>query len=306
MALHTAPAFPGSEGRTRTMVISSKRMILLYRMKEIFAGKRALVIGGTGGIGRAVALGLAERGAAVTITGGASRERLDAALADLDAVSPPFCAAGPGAGGHRGFLCRIGRPDHGRPGGNRPGPQQQGGLSPEEAAGFILERTAEPEGPNILVVAWGPFKRASLGGTTPADWRFLTENNLIFPGILVSAVINGMVHKKWGRILLFGGTRTGEIRGFSTTAAYSAAKTALGVLVKSAAKAAKNTGVTCNALCPGFTDTEYLSPQEREYNREKSPGGRALVPGEVARIALEILENPLRNGELIAVERGVP
>ena len=49
--------------------------------KGIFAGKRALVVGGSGGIGRAVALGLAVRGSDVTITGGNSQDRLEQAIA---------------------------------------------------------------------------------------------------------------------------------------------------------------------------------------------------------------------------------
>jgi NAD(P)-dependent dehydrogenase (short-subunit alcohol dehydrogenase family) len=135
-------------------------------------------------------------------------------------------------------------------------------------------------------------------------WRFLTETNLIFPGIMVSSVLNGMMERGWGRILLFGGTRTTEITGFTSTASYSAAKTALGTLAKSAAKAAAGKNITCNVICPGFTDTEYCSAAELDYNRRHSSGGKALQPGEVASFALKVLENPQLNGAGLNADSG--
>jgi len=258
-------------------------MEAVCKEKRVFMGKQALVIGGTGGIGRAVARALAEQGAILTITGGNSPERLSAALAELNAVS----------GGHSGFLCSIGSPD---------------GQDPEKAAAFILEKTSC----DILVTAWGPYKRHALEAVTPRDWRNLTENNLIFPGILVSSVLQGMIDRKWGRILLFGGTKTSEIRGFLSTAAYSAAKTALGVLAKSAAKSVRNAekegdslDITCNVLCPGLTETEYTTPEERHYNKKHSPGGKALTPQDIAACALAILENSTLNGIIIPADRGL-
>ena len=247
----------------------------------VFAGKQALVVGGTGGIGRGIALSLAERGAGVTITGGSSQERLDTALTELDKISKErFPKAS-----HSGFLCFI-------------GPE---GLSPEKAAVLILERAS----PDLLVLAWGPFSKIPLEETKPRDWRFLTETNLIFPGIMISSVLCAMINKGWGRILLFGGTKTGDLRGFSGTVAYSAAKTALGVLAKSVAKRAGNAGVTCNVICPGLTDTEYTNPEEQAYNRSKTPGGKALKSEEITHLAMELLENPVLNGAIISADRGL-
>jgi NAD(P)-dependent dehydrogenase (short-subunit alcohol dehydrogenase family) len=236
-----------------------------------FQGRRALVIGGSGGIGRAVASGLVKHGAAVTITGGSSRERLDAALAELKA-----------GGTASGFLCRIGGSD---------------GILVEQAARLMLEKE-----PDILVCAWGPFQKASIQDTEAEKWRFLTECNLIFPGILISSLLGGMIKRKWGRILLFGGTGTAQIRGYTTTAAYSAAKTALEVVVKSAARAVKGVDVTCNIICPGFADTEYCTEEDKRYNREHSPGGIALKPEDIAGFAMEVLKNPGINGAVLPID----
>jgi 3-oxoacyl-[acyl-carrier protein] reductase len=242
-----------------------------------FRGRQALVIGGTGGIGRAVAAGLAEQGAGLTITGGASQERLDAALAELRAGSRARTVSG--------FLCRIGGSD---------------GLAVEQAARLMREQE-----PDILVCAWGPFQKAALQDTEAEKWRFLTECNLIFPEILISSVLSDMIKKGWGRILLFGGTGTAQIRGYTGTTAYSAAKTALGVVVKSAARTATGVDVTCNMICPGLTDTEYCSEEDKTYNRKHSPAGTALEPKDIAGFALELLKNPGINGVIVPVDKGI-
>lgn len=236
-----------------------------------FSGRKALVVGGTGGIGRAVALGLAQRGAEVIVHGGASLMRLENTLAAIRE-----------AGGKAdGFLHPI---------------------NGAEAAVDILARCPSPD---ILVCAWGPFMQGALETLDSEFWQKTVENNLVFPGIMVSQVLSGMIARNWGRILLFGSTNTDSIRGFVTSAAYSAAKTALGVLAKSVAKTAGFRGVTCNVVCPGLTNTEYTSKDLLSYNREKSPGAKPLSAGEVAAAALAILENSAVNGAVVAVDQGV-
>jgi NAD(P)-dependent dehydrogenase (short-subunit alcohol dehydrogenase family) len=249
-------------------------------MDPIFAGKHALVIGGTGGIGREVALGLALRGASLTIHGGHSTEKLEKVLEEARRSVPAA-----------GFLYPAGNPTAGA-----------AAVNAADAAAHILENAGKT--PDILVCAWGPFRKFALQEIKATDWYFLVENNLILPGILISNLLCDMINKRWGRILLFGGTNTAEIRGFSTTAAYSAAKTALGVLAKSVAKSAGSAGITCNVVCPGLTDTEYTSKEEQEFNRKKS-GGKVLLPEEIAQVALEILENPALNGAVIPVDAGI-
>jgi NAD(P)-dependent dehydrogenase (short-subunit alcohol dehydrogenase family) len=157
----------------------------------------------------------------------------------------------------------------------------------------------------MLICAWGPFKQGTLEDMEAEDWQHLVENNLTFPGILVSSVLGDMMNRRWGRILLFGGTNTDTIRGFRTTAVYSAAKTALGTLAKSVARRAGPLGVSCNLICPGLTDTEYTGEALRAYNSERSPGAEVLKPEDIAKIALGVLENPQINGGIIPVDRGL-
>jgi 3-oxoacyl-[acyl-carrier protein] reductase len=253
------------------MVLYYPKMVYNRSMERIFSGKKALVIGGTGGIGKAVALRLGARGARVFIQGGSSPERLEGTVKVIR-----------DAGGEaEGFLCDAALP---------------------ESAADILGRVPSPD---ILVCAWGPYKRAALDELSARDWLFLTVNNLALPGILISSVLGDMIRKKWGRILLFGGTNTDTIRGFSTTAAYSAAKTALGVVAKSVALTAGPHGVSCNVVCPGLTDTEYTGEDAGNYNRERSPGGIPLNSSEIADLAVQILEHSPVNGAIIPIDRGL-
>jgi 3-oxoacyl-[acyl-carrier protein] reductase len=160
---------------------------------------------------------------------------------------------------------------------------------------------------DILAVAFGPFLRASLAETSAADWQRLALLDLALPGALCSALLPGMAARGWGRILLFGGSRTDSIRAFSSNAAYAAAKTALAVLAKSLAAEGAPRGVACLLACPGLTDTEYLGGAEREALRARAPGGRLLEASEVAAAAVELLaaEPCVASGALLALDGGL-
>jgi NAD(P)-dependent dehydrogenase (short-subunit alcohol dehydrogenase family) len=241
----------------------------------VFAGRKALVIGGSGGIGAALALRLGMAGASCVIHGGRSQERLDKTLASIRNTGVEA----------KGFLFPI---------------DKAGSL--EEIVGKLLAPCVSPD---ILVCAWGPFQQGALDEASPDDWQFLIEANLALPGALVSAVLPGMLKQGFGRILLFGGTKTESLRAFSGSALYSAAKTGLNVLVKSTARFGAGRGLTCNLVCPGLTDTEYTDERAKAYNRERSPGHKPLSPDEIAEAALNLMANPSINGAILAVDRGL-
>lgn len=224
-------------------------------MDTPLSGKKAVVIGGTGGLGRAIADGLVASGAQVCRIGAHSLDQATLVV-DLDSAS-----------GRREAIdaCRDA---------------------------------------DILCVARGPFLRKPLAETTEADWETIVYSNLVFPGILVSAVLPHMVEKGWGRILLLGGTRTDVVRGFRTNAAYAAAKTGLSSLVKSVALEYAPRGITCNAICPGFVDTEYMDDGEKEEQARKIPDGKLISVAEIADSALFLLEKSVYNGTILPVDKG--
>jgi 3-oxoacyl-[acyl-carrier protein] reductase len=247
--------------------------------QKTFEGRKALVIGGSGGIGRAIALALSERGASLTITGGHSQERLDDTLRAVRDAGAKACG--------------------------EPGGEAQGFLCPDDEAGAAERIFNRAGSPDIVICAWGPFQREKLEELDEKFWQKAAWGNLVFPGTIVSFAIRGMIQRNYGRILLFGGSNTDTIRGYTTTAAYSAAKTALGVVAKSAARAGAPWGVTCNVICPGLTDTEYLDEETRAYNRDRSPAGRAMRVDEISQLAMSLLENPGINGAVVPADQGL-
>ena len=160
---------------------------------------------------------------------------------------------------------------------------------------------------DILVVAFGPFLRKSLAETAVSDWERLSLLDLALPGALSSALFPAMAERGWGRILLFGGTRTDGIRAYSSNAAYAAAKTGLAVLAKSLAVQGAPKGVGALFVCPGLVDTEYLGDEERETLRLRAPAGRLLKPGEVAEPALDLLaaEPCAASGAVLCIDGGL-
>ncbi|MDR1866830.1 MAG: SDR family oxidoreductase [Treponema sp.] len=231
----------------------------------VFSNRRALIIGGSGAIGSVIAHGLAQRGASVTVHGAHSLERLNSVIESIRR-----------SGGHaQSLLCPLDSPD-------------------------MIEKVLDTEHPDIFVCAWGPFRRGALETMTVNDWQYLVYANLMVPGMFISALLPSMIEKKWGRLLLFGGTNTDTIRAFKTTALYSSAKTALGTLAKSVALV--HADICCNVLCPGLTDT---FSSDCTYNHAHNPGGKILSPQMIATVALNILENPQINGAIIPVDYGL-
>ncbi len=244
--------------------------------RPALAGRRALVLGGSGGIGAAVALALASRGADLLIHGGRSGKALEASLAAAR-------AAAPGQASIEGMLRPL------------TGPRDLDALLP--GLGPV----------DILVCALGPFHQAPLHGTGPETWESLCLLNLALPGALASALLPAMREAQWGRFLFFGGTRTDAIRAYSTNAAYAAAKTGLGVLVKSLAAEYGGEGIGAFLLCPGFVDTEYLSPELRRSLAAKAPRGRLIPAQDIGEFAGSLLaaDPPLASGSIIDLDGGL-
>lgn len=202
-------------------------------------GRTALVVGGSGGIGREVAIRLAARGASVIVHGHRAA-RVTELVAEL-----------PGPGRHRGHSANL-----------------SGGAAPDAFA-ELLDRAGTPD---LLIHAFGPETHRRLTDLNPTDWISAAITNLVLPGMAISAVLPAMIERNWGRIVLFGATGTERIRGFREDPAYGAAKTALSSLVRSADLAAENRDVAVNCIAPGYVDTEY-----RHWGRGLSAGAVADV-----------------------------
>ena len=242
-------------------------------LRHPLAGRRALIVGGSGGIGRGLARALALRGAELFLLGGREAGRMESALAELRSL-------GAGAEGRRIDL--------------------DGEI---EIAEFLPDDSPF----DIFAMAFGPFLQKALSETTAADWERMLRLNLLLPGALASALLPSMVSKRWGRMVFFGGTATDTIRGFRTNAAYAAAKTGLGVLAKSIALQHADDGIAAFVVCPGLVDTEYLGDRERASYSAKSPEGRLVDANAIGETVAELLARDpcLVSASVISMDAGL-
>ena len=213
--------------------------------------KNAVVIGGTSGIGFELAKILCKNECSVCVTG-----RHDPKTQDLEFIQTDF----------------------------------KSGKSPLDLNEFPLLREKLCEA-DILCVSYGPFVQKPLHLTTAQDWQTLALLDYALAGIAVSTVLPGMMERKFGRIVLFGGTRTESVRSYKTNAAYAGAKTAISVLVKSVSAEYRKYGITCNAVLPGFVNGA----------KDKSD---AISANSVAQSAFYLIQNEDLNGVLLNVDRG--
>lgn len=186
------------------------------------AGKHALVTGGGTGIGLAVARALAGAGAEVSIAG-RRREVLEAAAAQSPRLHPvPMDVAEPG-------------------------------LVRDAIAGAVAAR-----GPvavhlaNAGIAEGVPFERMSLD-----FWHRVLGINLTGQFLTIQAVLPGMRELGWGRIIAV--SSLAGLKGLRNASAYTVSKHGLIGLVRVLSEELMGSGITVNALCPGFVDTEIVA-----------------------------------------------
>jgi NAD(P)-dependent dehydrogenase (short-subunit alcohol dehydrogenase family) len=202
-------------------------------------GRTAWVTGGASGMGRAIALALAEAGADVAIgsllaEGGITRPT------DADTYFPTVkeletaCAALEAKGART-----LARPLDVR--------------SNESVRGFF-EAASEAFGKiDILVNAAGMDVNQSIVGHPDALWHRVIDTNLNGNYRTIKLSLPGMMERGWGRIVIIASTAASV--GSPTNAAYCTSKAGLLGLMRCVALEAAPHGVTCNAISPGFVDT---------------------------------------------------
>lgn len=190
-------------------------------MNEL-AGYNAVVTGGGRGIGAAAAIALAEEGAKVSV----------AARNETQVVE---IAAEMRRNGHEAFAFRCDVTD--------PHQVRDLALSAREAMGRI----------DILVNNAGTATSNPLPRITLAEWQHIMDVNATGTFLCSQAVYDQMVDRRWGRVINI--ASIAGIEGDKYISAYTAAKHAVVGFTKAMAVEAKGTGVTFNAVCPGYVDT---------------------------------------------------
>ena len=221
-------------------------------------GRHALVTGGGRGIGRAIAAALTAAGAAVTIAG-----RNEKALADVV-----------GQGEAAGYVIAD--------------------VTDAKAVDSGVKQAVAARGPiDLLIANAGTAAAAPFVKTTPDQFRAMFDVHVL--GMLhpLQAVLGGMTERGFGRIVAIASIV--GLRAAANVSPYTTAKHAMVGLVRSVAVETAGTGVTVNAVCPGYVDTDLIQsavtrmvekgmPREQALARFTSdvPTGRLTQPDEVA------------------------
>lgn len=237
-------------------------------------GRTALVTGSARGLGWEMAKGLAEAGARVVLHG-RSRERLAPRLAELDKAG-------------------------------RAAEALVFDMSDRAAMAAELARIGAID---ILVHNVGERDRRPIHQIEPEAFARLIDVDLVAAHALVRLVMPGMIERKWGRLILV----TSIVAGLASpgSASYTAAKGGLAALTRALATELGATGITANALSPGFFATETNLPLAATAAgnrlRERCPAKRWAEPWEIAGAAL-FLASPAAsyvNGHTLIVDGGV-
>jgi 3-oxoacyl-[acyl-carrier protein] reductase len=215
-------------------------------------GRAALVTGASRGIGEAVARRLAAEGAHV-IAAARTAAALEKLVGEIAA-----------AGGSASALTM----------------DLSDAASIEAGAKQAL---ASPAGVDVLVNNAGVTEDNLILRMSREAWDRVLGTNLTGTFLLTQAIVKGMVRKRYGRIVNIASVV--GIMGNAGQANYAASKAGLIGLTKSVARELASRNITCNAVAPGFIETEMtqkMTPQAREALAGQIPAGRLGSPEDVA------------------------
>ena len=217
-----------------------------------FEGRIALVTGASRGIGEAIARRLAEEGAQVI-----------AAARTVEALEK--VVGGIASAGGKASALRMDLSD---------------GASIEEGAKSAIERHG---GIDVLVNNAGVTEDNLILRMSREAWDRVIATNLTGAFLLTQAVVKSMVRKRYGRIVNV--TSVVGLMGNAGQANYAASKAGLIGLTKTVARELASRNITCNAVAPGFVETEMtekMTPAAREALSGQIPAGRLGTPADVA------------------------
>jgi len=157
--------------------------------------------------------------------------------------------------------------------------------NPDEVKALAERISTDCGGADILVNNAGVIKDSLFPFMREEDWDYVLDVDLKGAFRVTRALIRGMLHKSWGRIINI--VSVSGISGHPGQTNYSAAKGGLIAFTKALALEMAERAITVNAVAPGLIDTEiiaHLKPEAREEFVRKIPMARFGTPEEVAAV----------------------
>jgi 3-oxoacyl-[acyl-carrier protein] reductase len=240
---------------------------------ESLRGRVALVTGASGGIGGAVARGLAGEGVASALSYRASAEPAERLAGEIESAGGRAVAIG-------------------------------ADLARAEAAAELVDAVEQSLGPiDVLVPAAGVGEVRALDEVSVEELDRTFAVNLRAPFLLAQRTVPGMRRRGFGRVLFI--SSIAALTGGVVGPHYASSKAALHGLTHFLAARTAADGVTVNALAPALITNTRMLPDEPDELKDRVPVGRLGTPEEVADLALATLRNRYITNQVISIDGGM-
>jgi 3-oxoacyl-[acyl-carrier protein] reductase len=239
--------------------------------------KVALVTGSSRGIGKTIALKLAEAGASLVINYKSNRWAADEVVESIKKINRRVIS----------IQCDV--------------------SNFADVEEMVKKVTKEFDRIDILVNNVGPFLYKSIYDTTIQEWHQIINSNLNSTFYCCKAVVPIMRKQKSGNIVNIGAPNAERPQGYLKNCPYAVAKTGVVVFSKSLAKEEAKNGIRVNVVNPGFIETDQYTEEMKKDMPRQVPLGRLGKPEDIANAVLFLVSDEANyvTGSVLNVHGGL-